>query len=199
MHKTDDKYSTITNFKDAPNNIFSARGPPPRSLMVRSVEKIENKQTNKHKNVKLLYDCISLVYWGGLHFLCIPSCIQIHGFLLLCTPSFTKLAVSQLIMVRFEKFNIWHAQGSGADLSDVAPNATREMTSRRRTMGNHPCNMCNSDVRNHLISNSDCCGHVTHRNGPKIAIFLMGCLEVSYLCPRPLNPLVAMVTNGLRY
>ena len=33
--------------------------------------------------------------------------------------AFTKLAVSQLIMVRFEKFKIWHAQGSDADLSDV--------------------------------------------------------------------------------
>ena len=34
-------------------------------------------------------------------------------------PCFTKLAVSPLILVRFEKFEIWHAQGSDADLSDV--------------------------------------------------------------------------------
>ena len=36
--------------------------------------------------------------------------------------------VSQLIMVRFSKFKIWHAQGSGAnltDINDVTRNATR--------------------------------------------------------------------------
>ena len=29
------------------------------------------------------------------------------------------MAVSWLIMVQFEKFKIWHAQGSDVDLSDV--------------------------------------------------------------------------------
>ena len=43
---------------------------------------------------------------------------------------FTKLAVSWLIMVWFEKFKIWHARGSDADLSDVT--IMREMTSRAR-------------------------------------------------------------------
>ena len=35
-------------------------------------------------------------------------------------------------MVRFEKLKIWHAQGSSADLSDVARDVMREMTSRTR-------------------------------------------------------------------
>ncbi len=53
-----------------------------------------------------------------------PNCWILHAF--------TKLAVSPLIMVRFEKFKIWHAQGSDVDLSDVTitSRATREMTSR---------------------------------------------------------------------
>ncbi len=37
---------------------------------------------------------------------------------------FTKLAISRLIMVRFSKFKIWHAQSSDANLPDVT------MTSR---------------------------------------------------------------------
>ena len=43
---------------------------------------------------------------------------------------FTKLAVSRLIMVRFEKFKIWHAQRSDADLTDVS-DVTRDVTRAR--------------------------------------------------------------------
>ncbi len=53
---------------------------------------------------------------------------------------FTKLAISRLIMVRFEKFKIWHAQDSGADLSDVvmtSRDATRDMTWRARLKWRH--------------------------------------------------------------
>ena len=35
------------------------------------------------------------------------------------TPCFTKMAVSPLILVRFSKFEIWHAQHFGPDLEDV--------------------------------------------------------------------------------
>ncbi len=43
---------------------------------------------------------------------------------------FTKLAVSRLIMVRFEKLKIWHTQRSDADLSDVT-NTSRDVTRAR--------------------------------------------------------------------
>ncbi len=55
---------------------------------------------------------------------------------------FTKLAVSWLIMVRFEKFKIWHAQGSDADLSDV----TVTSRVRRRARGRHAREDVSSDI-----------------------------------------------------
>ena len=69
-------------------------------------EEIEKK--SKHKNVKLLNDCMRMDV----------SHLQIHEFRLLCTPSFTKLAISPLIMVRFSKFKIWHTLESEADLAN---------------------------------------------------------------------------------
>ncbi len=46
---------------------------------------------------------------------------------------FTKLAVSPLIMVRFEKFEIWHAQHFDADLWDV----TMTTSATRRAKWRH--------------------------------------------------------------
>ena len=44
--------------------------------------------------------------------------------------AFTKMAVSRLIMVRFEKFKIWHAQHFNPDLPDVI-DVTRDVTRAR--------------------------------------------------------------------
>ena len=64
--------------------------------------------------------------WGGAG----PCDIQIQEFRPLCTPYFTKLAISQLIMVRFEKLKIWQAQYFGTYRSDVT--MTSRVTSRTR-------------------------------------------------------------------
>ena len=65
---------------------------------------------------------------------------------------FTKLAISRLIMVRFEKFEIWHAQCFDADLWDVTmtTRATRRTrwrharAWRRMTSSGHPVAMLTS-------------------------------------------------------
>ena len=53
----------------------------------------------------------------------ILNALKKHGF--------TKMAVSPLILVRFEKFKIWHAQLFNANLLDVTAVA-RATTSRAR-------------------------------------------------------------------
>ena len=45
-------------------------------------------------------------------------------------PCFTKLAVSPLILVRFSKFEVWHAQHFDPDLPDIS-DVTRDVTGAR--------------------------------------------------------------------
>ncbi len=68
--------------------------------------------------------------------------LEIHGF--------AKMAVSPLITVRLSKFKIWHAQGSGADLTNVS-DVTRDVT-RARDAVNSELDSVQFFLKRHLRS-----------------------------------------------
>ncbi len=69
---------------------------------------------------------------------------------------FTKMAVSPLIMIRFEKFEIVYIQDFDPNLADVIT-TSREMTSRARVSDNNSylAPSCCSDTQSHGRSNHD--------------------------------------------